>query len=256
VGRTFVSKPRSRRRLATLLAIAFAAAALAVPYAGANEIPITSVAGFPNPRTINELPPNAIDGDSTTFTWTTNPNNIASPSHLAIGFASTPVSRLRLWKERYGGGGQNIKNLTIQYTTDDPSVPLSSRSWINVTGLTNGFNGTELMVATAVNSNGTVTGDIHDSPTGDGWASLSFNLVTATGLRISFLNPNPSVPYCDGSFGDQACTHYHVGEFEAHGPAYLPGSQLWSLVVIGMLVASAGALLLGRQMPGTSAPPA
>jgi hypothetical protein len=52
-------------------------------------------------------------------------HNLASPSHLAIGFANTLVNRLRLWKDDDGGGGQNIKNLTIQYTTD--LGPLSSR---------------------------------------------------------------------------------------------------------------------------------
>ena len=193
---------------------AVAAALVLVGPAWATQITITDVAGFPNGRTFNDPPPNAIDGDITTFTWTTNPNNVASPSHLAIGFDTTPVNRLRLWKERFGGGGQNVKDLVISYTTD--GGPLSSRLWIPVTGLANGFHGTEFLVATAVNANGTVLGDVHDSPSGDGWASLTFDTVTATGLRISFANPNPTYPYCNGLTADQLCNHYRVGEFEAH----------------------------------------
>ena len=201
----------------SLCIIAAAIGLVAASAAWATEITITSVEGFPNGRTFNDPPVNAIDGDITTFTWTTNPNNVASPSHLAIGFTNTPVNRLRLWKQRDGGGGQNIKDLTIQYTTD--SVQLSLRTWLTVTGLANGFMGTESLNATAVNTDGTVVGDIHDSPTGgggDGWASLTFDTVTATGLRISFHNPNPTYPYCNGLTADQLCNHYRVGEFEAH----------------------------------------
>jgi hypothetical protein len=201
------------------VAAAFLPAAAPAIAAG-SEIPITSVAGFPNGRTINDLPANAIDGDITTFTWTTNPNNTASPSHLAIGFTSTQVNRLRLWKDAYGGGGNNSKNLTIQYTTD--SGPLSSRTWTTVTNLTNGYLGTELLDATAVNSNGTVVRDVHTSVDGDGWASLMFDAVTATGLRISFSNPAPTVNFCNGLTIDQTCNHYRVAEFEAHFEAPPP----------------------------------
>ncbi len=188
----------------------------------ASPIPITSVAGFPNGRTYSgDLLPNAIDGDISTFTWTTNPNNIASPSHLAIGFDSTTVNRLRLWKSAYGGGGWNSKNLTIQYSTG--GGPLESRTWTTVSNLTNGFLGAEFLHATTVNSNGTVTGDVHESDgaPGDGWASLTFDSVTATGLRISFSNPGTLYGgyYCDGLLANEDCNHYRVGEFEAHSDA-------------------------------------
>jgi len=182
--------------------------------AAPTQIPITSVAGFPNGRTLNDLPPNAIDGNVNTFTWTTNPNNTASPSHLAIGFASSAVDRIRLWKSADGGGGNNSKNLTIQYTTD--SGPLPGRTWTTVTNLTNGYMGTELLHATSVNSNGTVTEDVHESAAGDGWASLTFDTVTATGIRISFSNPNPLFSFCNGLTANQTCNHYRVGEFEAY----------------------------------------
>ena len=203
-----------------LVGVLAVVAALAVPLsapvsATETSIPITSVAGFPNGRTFNDPPVNAIDGNISTWTWTTNPNNTASPSYLAIGFDSTSVNRLRLWKSADGGGGNNSKNLTIAYTTD--TGPLAGRSWTTVTDLTNGFMGTELMHATSVNSDGTVTGDVHESLAGDGWASLTFDAVNATGLRIAFSNPNPLYTFCNGITADQTCTHYRVAEFEAYG---------------------------------------
>ena len=48
-----------------------------------------------------------------------------------------------------------------------------------------------------------MTADIHDSPGGSGWASLTFDAVTATGVRIAFTKTG-------------CCNHYRVFEFEAH----------------------------------------
>ena len=91
-----------------------------------------------------------------------------------------------MWKDRDGGGGANIKDLVILWTNSSVGTALSARTWQAVPNLTNGLNGSEFLVASAVNSDGTVEGDIHDSNSGDGWASLSFDAVTATGLAISF----------------------------------------------------------------------
>jgi len=145
------------------------------------------------------------------YTWSTEANNVVHPSFLAVGFADAKVGRLRLWKESNGGGGQPIKNLTVQYTTG--TGPLSTRTWINVTGLANGFGGAELLRATAVNADGTVTGDTHSSSTVDGYASLTFTPVQATALRVAFANPNPATT-CSGVQG--TCNHYRVGELEVY----------------------------------------
>ena len=101
------------------------------------------------------------------------------------------------------------KNLVIQYTTD--LIPLTSRSWNNVSNLVNGYYGIELLDATAVNPDGTVIEDLHDSiHEDDGWASLSFDPVQATGIRISFSKtPGTTYPYI----------HYKVYEIEAHADA-------------------------------------
>ena len=94
---------------------------------------------------------------------------------------------------------------TIEYTTSLPSVPLASRTWTAVTGLTNGLQGAELLNATAVNSNGSVTADNHNSAV-SGFASLTFNAVNVTGIRIGF-SVNTAIPQ----------NHYRVYEFEAYG---------------------------------------
>lgn len=168
---------------------------------------INSIAAWPNARTADNVPANAIDGNLSTFTWTTPAFNSVAPSYLGVSFAaSASISRLRLYKDNdSGGAGPVAKNLTIEYTTSPASTPLSQRTWIPVTGLTNGFQGTELMIATAVNSNGTVSADNHDSAK-NGWASLSFNAVSATGIRVGFSNVT-----------SLAQNHYRVYEFEVYG---------------------------------------
>jgi len=184
-----------------LLACALLLAATAVT--SANGIPLTSVKGWPNGRLSNDTPPNAIDGNINTYTWTTESFNFNNPSYLGVGFNNNVARAIRLWKTPDGGGGANIKDLTIQYTNDSTATPLDLRTWQNVTGLTNGIAGTELLNATSVNAGGTVTGDVHNSPAGNGWGSLSFNPVPATGIRIAFANP-----------GSGQVVHYRVAEFE------------------------------------------
>jgi hypothetical protein len=153
----------------------------------------------------------ARDGDITTDTYTTPSSTNAQPGYLDFGFASTPVDRIRLYKDDYVGP----HDLTIQYTTDSGSLP--SRSWTNVSGLANGFFGTELLQATSVNTDGTVTGEHHNSeaPVNDGWASLTFDPVTATGIRIGFTNSSSCF-----------CNHLHVFEFEAHFVDYPPATSI------------------------------
>lgn len=172
-----------------------------------TRVTANAAAGWPNGRASNNLPDNAIDGNTSTFTWTTESFNSVSPSYLGIGFAAaTSVNRIRLYKDNDAGGpGLIAKNLTIEYTTSASSTPLSQRTWIVVSGLTNGFQGAEPLVATSVNSNGTVTADNHDSLK-IGWASLSFDAVNATGVRIGFSNATPI-----------SVNHYRVYEFEAYG---------------------------------------
>jgi uncharacterized protein (TIGR03437 family) len=174
-----------------------------------TPVTLTGAAGWPLGRTSNQLPPLAIDGDTSTFTWTTQSNNRETPSYLGVSFASTAVNRIRIFKDPDSGfSGPIAKDLTIEYTTSDPSVPLSSRVWIPVSGLVNGFQAAEYLTAASVNTNGTVTGDLHNSVV-QSWASLTFNRVNATGLRIGFSNPaGTSIP-----------NHYRVYELQAYNDA-------------------------------------
>jgi hypothetical protein len=177
--------------------------------ATATLVPLTSVKGWPNGRVSNDTPPNAIDGNTNTYSWTTESNNAVNPSFLGVGFNSSPVNRIRLWKLPDSGFGftPNIKNLAIQYTNSNPATPLDLRTWQNVSGLTTGSGGNEPINASSINANGTVTGDVHNSSAGDGWASLRFDVVQATGMRIAFSVPSGS-----------PINHYRVGEFQVHIP--------------------------------------
>lgn len=158
---------------------------------------------WPDERTGSEKPSAAVDGSLNTYTWCTRPYTNRT-NHLGLDFGrSECLSRIRLWKDNYGDWSAVVpKNLTIQYTTD--VGPMSARSWRNVSNLTNGFQATELLHANAVNANGTVTYDNHDSHK-YGWASLTFDSVEATGVRITFSNA-VAYPY----------VHYRVYEFQAH----------------------------------------
>jgi hypothetical protein len=172
-----------------------------------SKVAAVAAAAWPNGRTADNVPGNAVDGNTSTFTWTTAAFNSVNPSYLAIGFAgASAVNRIRLYKDNDSGGvGLVAKNLMIEYTTSSPSTPLAARVWQPVSGLVNGFNGAEMLVAAGVNPNGAVTADNHDSAR-NGWASLTFDGVQATGLRIGFSNAAPAV-----------INHYRVYEFEAYG---------------------------------------
>lgn len=181
-----------------------------------GELVIDEIEGQPLDRKVDDPAENAIDGDLNTFTWTTEEFNTISPSYLAIAFEDAEVvNRLRLWKQNAGGGGENVKDLEIQFTTD--TGPLSTRTWQTVTGLGTGLaDGTEELTAEEVSSLGFVVGDVHDSPSGEGWASLTFDPLVATGLRIAFRNPGGPFGGCDPQNLPSDCNHYRVGEIEAY----------------------------------------
>ena len=225
-------RQRSLALPAGVLALVLAALLLAaaVP-AAAVQIPATSAEAFPHPRFSNDPPFNAIDGSTATFTWTTETLNTDAPSYLAIAFASSQVNRLRIFKTNETGTvpATAAKNLVIQYTTG--SGPLVSRSWSNVPNLTNGnlnegFFGAEPLTASAVNRDGTVFGDNHNNS----FASLAFDTVQATGLRIGF-SPVTTSGTCSTNLTGP-CNHYRVAEFQAHfdssgspTPTPTPGPQ-------------------------------
>jgi len=173
---------------------------------GSSRVAATVAAGWPNGRTSGNLPAAAIDGNTATYTWTTESSANVNPSYLGIGFpAAASIHRIRLFKDAdSGGAGLSAKHLVVEYTTSPVTVPLALRTWTPVTGLANGFGGAELLTATSVNANGTVVADLHNS-LASGWASLTFNAVNATGIRIGFSNA-----------ATLQQNHYRVYEFEAY----------------------------------------
>lgn len=222
-------------RFTTPIASLVTLLAFTASIAWADAVTLTSVKGWPNERTSNDPPPNAIDGNTNTFTWTTESFASASPSYLGVGFNSTGVGRIRLWKTPEGGGGPNIKNLVIQYTNDSSATALDLRAWSNVSGLASGHLATELLNASAVNANGTVTGDVHNSPGPDGWGSLTFAPVQATGIRIAFSNPSGT-----------GLIHYRVGEFEVHS-AEVPEPSALAFLMLGLFAGISGRVRVGRS---------
>ena len=204
-----MARPSPIRRTvpAVLLLAALVLLGLLASTATAAKIPLTSAEGFPNGRTSNDPPAYAIDGNTGTATWTTEALNTTSPAYLAVDFPLATATRIRLFKSAEGGGGPNVKNLVIQYTNG--TGPLSARAWTNVRNLQSGYNGAEPFQAVSVNASGTVDQDTQDIV---GFGSLSFDPVSATGIRIGFSNPfsggtcsgNPSGP----------CNHYRVYELE------------------------------------------
>ena len=198
------------RRAGAFLGVAAAIATVLVandsPAGGttvSTNVALTGVFVTPNQRCCDDPPANAIDGNLATATWSTESGNTIKPAYLEVSFASTPVNRLRLYKTADYGP----HDLVIQYTTD--TGDLSGRTWSNVSGLDNGFKGTEAMSINSINpATASITNDHHDSAA-SGYASLIFDTVTATGLRIAFS-------------GYQENNHYRVHEFEVRYEAESP----------------------------------
>lgn len=183
-------------------------------------------------RSGDGAPPLAVDGDLKTHTWTTPPYNPVEPAFLGVQFARARIKTIRLYKSNHPGCKINecdggVKNLVVQYTNHaDPSSiisePLGGANWANVGNLTNGNgSGKELMVTKkyagtpgGVFSDGRVDNEYHNSADltyswsvsgSDGWFSLSFDPVTATGVRIAFSQDHKTTPNYN---------HYAVWEFE------------------------------------------
>ncbi|MBJ43393.1 MAG: hypothetical protein CMJ80_08985 [Planctomycetaceae bacterium] len=162
----------------------------------------------------------AIDGDLSTRSYLT-PSATTDPNAVAVDLGATrTVSRLRVskWGEADGtaAGTPGIEpfdslDLQILYTTD--TGPLNQRAYVPVSGLTSGYLGSELIVANGLDpTNATVDGDHHDFDA-DGFYSLTFDAVAATGISIRFeRDANDTAPW----------THYYVNEIELRDGASDP----------------------------------
>jgi hypothetical protein len=153
----------------------------------------------------------SIDGDLNTFSYLTM-SFTDHPVAAALDLGSaTAVNRIRVAKvtnQVTGSGIVEPMNVQILYTTD--TGPLNERTYQPVSGLTNGFNGTELIKADAVDSTtAIVLGEIHQFST-DGWFSLMFSEVNATAIAYGIVKPDGSAnPYIN----------YPVWEFQLYDSA-------------------------------------
>lgn len=171
--------------------------------------PFTGIKVFAAPRieTTRDDATNAIDGNIATSSYVTASGTVGPQiATFDLGNA-THINRLRVAPiADVDGTGNPVDhlNLVILYSTN--SGDLLSRSYQPVTNLTNGYQGTELAVADAVNADGTVTRIYHDYVNDGGYYSLTFDGVDATAIAVQFTRDlADDLPY----------THFHVYEVEA-----------------------------------------
>ena len=184
-----------------------------------DEYPIEGIDVFQAPvigrplNTRNDAA-NAIDTDNSTWSFLT-PSGTSSPHIAGLDLnGSTTVNRIRIdkWGDTDDAGGGSgapglapIDNMDLQllYTTDNG--PLNERTYQPVSGLTNGFGGTELINADAVNPGEATVDNDHHETLDDGIFSLSFDTVEATGIGLRFeRDAEDSTAY----------THYRAWEIE------------------------------------------
>ena len=157
--------------------------------AAIQELEISSAQHFPAPGSedqdrLEALTSLLLDDDLNTVACLTRSGTTNKHGQQCLGFDLTvpaEVSRLRINKKIYHGGGLDI---WVYYTTDT-DADLGRRTWKPVTGLTNGYLGTEritLGYSEASPSGNKIEGERHD-----GWFSVTFDPVYATGVAMGFM---------------------------------------------------------------------
>ncbi|MEX0586070.1 MAG: lamin tail domain-containing protein, partial [Pirellulales bacterium] len=161
-----------------------------------GNIPIVAIDQFAGPggidRDANDAAA-AIDGNLLTVANLTTAGTDRShgPQRVAVDLgAATLLNRLRVFKNGDLDGVTELANwpdltdLRILYTTD--AGPLDQRTYLPVSQLTSGYNGAEPIKSTLVEyATGRVHEDRHDG-LAEGYYSLTFAAVAATGLAIEF----------------------------------------------------------------------
>jgi hypothetical protein len=188
----------------------------------ATQLTVTDAQHFPAPGADDvdrgdDLATLLLDGDTGTFSYTTASFSINANGEQRIGFALdglTEVNRIRIQKF-YG-----ILDHWYYYTTDTDAA-MVDRTWLPVTGLTNGHEGAELITMNptyAYVGGNQVIGEWHPD-----WYSLTFDAVNATGIALGFLTNTDA-----GSAGD-----LHLGISEAE--LYIPEPTTMGLLGLGSL---------------------
>lgn len=171
-----------------LIAVSLIILMVSVPALAIDKLELSTAQYFPAPGSDNRdrgdnlavllLDGDAATGSATTSGFTSNANGEQCVG-LALG-AVGEVSRLRMNKEPIYGG----LDIWVYYT-QDTDADLGQRTWKPVAGLTNGYEGNELIslgFAGATVSGNKIEGELHT-----GWFSVTFDPVYATGIAIGFL---------------------------------------------------------------------
>jgi hypothetical protein len=175
---------------------------------------------------------NAIDGDVDTSSYLT-PSGTTEPNTVALDLGqSQPVNRIRVAKFGDSDGLGDLDNMDLEILVSMDSGPLQDRIYRSVSGLQSGFDGVELIVADAVDPDGSVDNDRHNFPT-DGWYSLTFDAVLARAVAIRFSRD---------AADSQPFVHYRLREIEVHDIPE-PSSSL-------LLMAGVIALWTSRRLSG------
>jgi hypothetical protein len=192
VGNEILSKSitRGRKDMYKKILVAGTVIALMVsaPAWAIQELNISWAQHFPAPGAVNRdrgddltallLDGNVGTGSAMTASFTTNIHGEQCVGFDLSGLAV--VNRLRMYKwPEYGGC-----DIWVYYTTDTDS-DLGQRTWQPVTGLTNGYEGTELI--TLHSTYGSISGNEIFAELHTGWFSVTFDPVYATGIAIGFL---------------------------------------------------------------------
>ena len=190
----------------------------------------------------------AIDGNLRTRTFLT-PTGTVGPHLAALDLGSLErIERLRVLKfgdiDAAPGSGApglgNFDNMDLQILFSTDTGPLNTRTFHPVSGLTNGFRGTELIIAGAVHPEDATVDNDHHHYTSGGWYSLSFDAVEATALAIRFdRDADDSRPF----------VNYRVWEMSVHAAPPLEPEGDGPFAVLGRVTSEAPRRLV-RATPG------
>ena len=185
--------------------------ALSTTYAAKTEVDITDVSVFYSDENADYRlrnrgdQGNLIDNDEGTWSYTTAG---FTDQKTIVAFdlgGSNMINQLKVLKQSSNidayGNDPDYPNMEILVSTD--TGELMTRRYYRVTNLVSGDLGTQLVTATSVNVDGTITGE-HG---GYGWYAVTFNPATVTAVAFSVER---------GADADAIYVHYPVNEVEAY----------------------------------------
>ena len=226
------------RSLVIITACLFPIVGLSAP---AAAIPFVSIQLSASPRGDQA---NAIDQNIATFSYLTAPFTTGViTAFLDLG-TPTDIDGFRFRKQTadvddVSSNNPDRSDLTFSVSTTPTSTSLVSRLYAPALGLTNGDNGTELLILDIGGSVNPLTATVtREFGPGPAWYSVSFNpIIGATAVAFRF-GPSAGEVGQVGQF-----THYPTAEFQALAVAAVPEPSsilLLSIGVVGVLTTRYG----------------